>query len=214
MEASIRTWTQKYFLGLLPFLLLSVAAICIGLFIPEQDHLRWGLECVVNWSLLLSGVYAFFVLFRWIYRAAGTQFVRWGCSAILALIFLFSCLVVLLLMDFSDVFSLPEKKYYEDDTYILRKYTYDSYDIDCYTSLALYKKEGIMERYIRNSIEYAIPDFPTSVDIDSEYTALDSLEILQVLPMSVGGDSICYRYRFRGRDGEVAVYIGNYCINL
>lgn len=210
MEASTRTWTPKYFLGLLPFLLLSVAAICIGIFIPKEDHLRWGLECAVNWGLLFSGVYAFFVLFRWIYGAAGTRFVRWGCSAILVLIFLFSCLVVLLLMDFSAVFSLPEKKYYEDDTYILRKYTYDNYNIDCYTSLALYKKEGIMERYICNSIESAIPNFPTSVDIDSEYTALDSLEILQVLPISVGGDSIRYRYRFRGRDGTATIYIGNY----
>lgn len=85
MEASTRTWTPKYFLGLLPFLFFLVAAICIGIFIPEQDHLRWGLECILNWGLLLSGVYAFFVLFRWIYGAAGTLFVRWGCSCILAL---------------------------------------------------------------------------------------------------------------------------------
>lgn len=210
MEASTRAWTPKYFLGLLPFLFFLVAAICIGIFIPEQDHLRWGLERILNWSLLLSGVYAFFVLFRWIYGAAGTSFVRWGCSCILALIFLFSCLIVLLLMDFSAVFSLPEKKYYEDDTYILRKYTYDSYDIDCYTSLALYKKEGIIERYICNSVESTIPDFPSSVNIDSEYTALDSLKILELVPASVSEDSICYSYRFRGKDGTAVIYIGNY----
>lgn len=112
-------------------------------------------------------------------------------------------------MNYSAVFSFPEKKYYEDDTYILRKHISDRYDIDYYASLALYRKEGFIERYICNSVEYAIPDFPTSVDIDSEYTALDSLEILQVVPMSGEGDSIRYSYCFRGRDGVAAFHIEN-----
>ena len=92
---------------------------------------------------------------------------------------------------FNNMILFSEKKYYEDDTYILRAYAKDAYNMGQCTSLTLYKKQGLMEESVCSSVEYTIPDFPSWIDIDSRYTSLDSLVILN---LAVDGDSIRYRF--------------------
>ena len=119
--------------------------LCIGLLVGFRyyDHLRWGLGYLIVWFTTLSAFAIFFVRTgkQWLNILAKIYSLGWLAAIVLPIPVTLGAWTGLL-----EEIYIPHKKYYEDDSYIIRQGYYGWIDNP---NCALWIKDGALERYDR-----------------------------------------------------------------
>lgn len=137
----MKRW-QKIVLATHTIGLLLCAVLLLAL--PERDHLRWNIGYAIVWITTLSAFAFVFISVKKKWLDLGFRFygVIWITLALLPIPVTQGLWLVVL-----DEIYIPHRKYYKTDEYIMRSGYSDFFD---YPRVALWKKEGIMEKYIRD----------------------------------------------------------------
>lgn len=128
--------------------LLLCAILLLAL--PERDHLRWNIGYAIVWITTLSAFA--FVFIRAKKKWLNFNFKSYGVVWMLAVLWAFT--MQKLSYPAFNMIYIPNHKYCETDEYVMR--SGDKGLID-YPRVALWKKEGLMEKYIRD-----YPSFETA----------------------------------------------------
>lgn len=144
----MKRW-QKIVIAIHLIGLLLCATLLLAL--PERDHLRWDIGYAIVWITTL-GAFAF------VFVRAKKKWLDFGFKfygTIWVAVILLPILVVqgFWLMVLGEIY-IPHRKYYETDGYVMRSGYSGLID---YPRVALWKKEGVMEKYIRD-----YPSFETA----------------------------------------------------
>lgn len=129
--------------------LLLCAILLLAL--PVDDHLRWNIGYVIVWITTLSAFALVFVNVK--HRRLYIGFKSYAAIWVLIILWSFT-MQKLSYVPIFDMIYTPQHKYYETDGYVMRSGHPGLID---YPRAALWKKEGLMEKYIRD-----YPSFETA----------------------------------------------------
>ena len=126
--------------------ILGFIVICT---VPETDHIRWNIGYIIGYIFVLSLIFSFFIHIPNKFPKG----IKYGIR-IYKSIYLLSLIIGLLvpkglfvlLILFID-YSSNSKKIAEDNQYIIRYYVTSSL-FDDFNEKRIYKKQGIIEKYI------------------------------------------------------------------